>query len=183
MATALKSSALSVIVISVLVLFMLSSVSAKTYEVVSIGAIHQDEHYQILVTPLYGTDVVNDTANGILKFTVTMNLDGYTQVLGASNSTSDISKTPNNMPVFEMLQVGDIIQIDFKNCQYSQLSIQKIPSTNNYMILYSGQANSVQINSTAIPEFPQLYCFATVLAILMVFEVLIIRKRSSQKNP
>ena len=139
MAIDLKNLVLSSLAILVLMPFALTFVSAKTYEVVSIGAIHEAAYspgnYYMAVTPLCGTDVVNDTAKGILKFRVLPNPDTYAQALGASTYISDVSRPINNLPIFELLEDGDLVEIDFKNCQYSQISIERILSTNNYMII------------------------------------------------
>ena len=149
--------------------FKLSSVHAKTYEVISVGAIHEEivslGVYNLVVTPIYATDVLEDTANGTLRFKVLPNI--YPQVLGASTNISDAPKPINALPILKFLQENDTVEINFKDCQYSQNSVERIPSTENYEIRYAGQANSVIINAITIPEFPEIFCSTTLTAVIM----------------
>lgn len=141
---------------------------AQTYEILSIGAVHVEDD-TVYVTPVYGTDVLEDTVNGILRFKVVEHPLGYQQLLeqllGASTNISDISKPIQQLPILKTLNVGDIVEIDYKDRNYTQKSIEQIPLTDNYLILYAGQANACQINGNTIPEFTSNITVATLLLV------------------
>jgi hypothetical protein len=151
---------------------------AQTYEILSIGAVHVEDD-TVYVTPVYGTDVLEDTVNGILRFKVVEHPLGYQQLLGASTNISDISKPIQQLPILKTLNAGDIVEIDYKDCNYTQKSIEQIPLTDNYLILYAGQANACQINGNTIPE---LTSNITVATLLLVSLCLIIWKKLKRDN-
>ncbi|MEM3641668.1 MAG: LamG domain-containing protein, partial [Candidatus Bathyarchaeia archaeon] len=157
------------------ILNLYHSYFSKTYKILYISAIHIEDD-AIYVTPVYVTDVFHDTINCILRFRVLEHPLGHQQLLSASTNTSDALKPINELPILKILNVSDIVEINYKNCNYTQLSVEQEPLTNNYWITYAGQANSVTINSTEIPEFTFVAIIATLLFAalgIIIFKVLV----------
>lgn len=101
--------------------------------------------------------------------------------LGASRNASDASTVINELPAITLLREGDMVQIDFKDCEYSQKTVTQDPLTRNYLIIYAGQANSVTVNAIeVIPEFPTI--MAMTILVLSTLTVLSLRKRKKEKK-
>lgn len=178
--------ALCAVMITFLLAFSVSFVSAKTYEVVQVGAVHS--YYDALqeadvtdVTPVYGTSVLQDNANGILRFKVIDNHEGYTQLLGASKNVADVGQAIDALPILKTLYIGDTVEINFKDCQYSLKSVTQINQTSNYLIQYVGQANSVTINAVQVPEFTNITAvlLSAMLAIILISLKLPLKKMNN----
>jgi len=149
----------------------------QTYEVVICGAYHVEDD-TIVVTPIYATDVVDNSVEGTLSFRVLEHPVGYDQVIGASTNISDVGKPVDMLPIFKFLEPDDIVVINYKDCEYSEKVVQKEPLTQNYWVLYTGQANSVTINTTEIPEFSgSMFLPAFLAALLISLREVIRRKR------
>ena len=172
-----RMEALAVCVGVVLLLGLsVPSAFAEIYEIVAVGAVHVEDD-TVVVTPVYGTDVLLDDVNGILRFKVLEHPLGYEQLLGAGKNTTDVTKPIDALPILETLSEGDIVELNFKDCEYSEKMVQPIPLTDNYLIAYVGQANSVTINAVEIPEFTgflllTVFMSATFTAILLRKSVL-----------
>jgi hypothetical protein len=141
----------------------LPSAFAQTYAIVAVGAIHYADD-TLYVTPVYGKDVLNDSLNGILRFTVLNHPLGWQQYLGASKNVSDVSKPINALPILKTLNEGEIIEINYKDCEYTNFTITQDP-LQNYWIAYIGQANSATINTVEIPEFSSIIATTTFFAV------------------
>jgi hypothetical protein len=105
-----------------LLTFGVSLASAKTYEIVAVGAIHYEDD-TLYVTPAYGRDVLNDSANGILRFTVLNHPFGWQQLLGAGKNVSDVSKPIKALPILKTLNEGEIVEMNYKDCGYTNFTI------------------------------------------------------------
>jgi len=147
----------------------------QVYKVVICGAYHVKDD-MVVVTPLYATDVIDDTVEGTLSFKVLEHPTDYTQVIAASTNLSDVDKPLESLPIFMVLEPDDIVEINYKDCEYSEKVVQKEPLTQNYWIVYIGEANSVKVNMTEIPEFPG-WLLATFIEMLLFIVFLRFLKR------
>lgn len=155
-----------------------SPCQGQTYEIVICGAYHVEDD-TVVVTPLYATDVVDDSVEGTLSFKVLEHPTGYTQVIAASTNISDVDRPLDALPIFIVLEQDDVVEINYKDCEYSEKVVQKEPLTQNYWIVYTGQTNSVTINAVEIPEFPSWLLFLPTFLVVSLFMVLL-RHRTSR---
>lgn len=134
--------------------------SLMVFSDLSIAGLVLAQTYGYCYVVTYGTDLVDDTVNGILSFNVTSN----------GNGTSIIVQIWDGgfQQYLEILETGDIVLIDYKDCNVTYKSIQEV-SPDEYLIGFTGEANSVTINATEIPEFFSLVVLPVfILATLLV---------------
>ena len=150
----------------------------QTYEVVICGAYHVEDD-TVVVTPLYATDVVDDSVEGTLSFRVLEHPAGYTQVIAASTNVSDVDKPLDALPIFMVLEPDDVAEINYKDCEYSEKVVQKEPLGQNYWIVYTGQANFATVNAVEIPEFPSWLLLLPTFLVVSLF-IVFLRRRTSR---
>ena len=123
MVLSLRKLVVCIAAVMFLMSFRGSFVSAKTYEILSVAAIGNDplshSSYYVDVKPLYGTDVLDDTEKGILRFMVLPHPMNYLSLLAASTNISDVSKQINGLPILSLLQEGDIVDGKFDTEKYT----------------------------------------------------------------
>ncbi len=157
------------------------SAFAQTYAIVAVGAIHYEDD-TLYVTPVYGRDVLNDSVNGILRFTVLNHPLGWQQLLGAGKNVSDVSKPINALPILKILNESEIVEINYKNCEYTNFTITQDPFQ-NYWIAYIGQANSATLNTVEISEFTDIIAVATLLSTTLGIILLTKKLTKSRQLP
>jgi len=138
---------------------------AQTYRVVILGSIHKEGSRTVVDPGVWGTNLVDDTVNGILEFDVVEHPLGYEQMLGASEKPTEGELL--NLPILKKLKTGDHVRIDYKGCKVEK-SYTKAPLRDEYHIFFVGEANSVTINTVEIPEFSKVPAMVLVLTALTV---------------
>ena len=116
---------------------------------------------------------MDDASNGILRFTV--NDDGNNSILFHSNPEKGIDDT-------KTLYSNDKVIIDYKGCDVIFKTITEYDFTNGgYTIEFTGEANSVSINGSTVPEFPAslILWFAILAAIGFA---LLLKKKATVSN-
>lgn len=157
-----------IVLLSLLALSLIPYCYAQTYRVVILGSLRMVGG-KILVDPgVWGTNLIDDTMNGVLEFDVIEHPLGYDQKLGASEIPTEVGLL--ELPIIEDLEAGDHVRIDYKNCIVEK-SYTKRPLKDEYHIFYVGQANT-------IPEFSS----AILLLAFMVTTVVIVIARKACKH-
>lgn len=112
-------------------------------------------------TGVYCTDFVNDTERCILRFKLIMHDAEYTPYMTIV--------FPNCTMVERDLSVGDVIEIDYENCNATMRYAEYFT-----LVYYDGPANSVKVNGVEIPEFPTwpllLLTFIVLSAVIILLK-------------
>jgi hypothetical protein len=134
--------------------------------------------YQLVIVTAYGRDVTDDTAHGILSFTVVESSGESSQV------AIDIDKDGIH-DILEEFSPGDKVTITYDPSYQvvNKFIISDPENPPNQRIIWEGEADSVTKNSIEIPEIPMflilpMFFLATLLAIMISNQI----RRSSLKR-